>query len=175
MTFPDTIPGTASGAVAPVSDTAPADAPDGSLWVDTSAAPPVLRMLVAGEWLPAVAGAGASSPQANLMWRAVAMSGDPGGQCVALDADAPADATAIHIAANSKHGVAIAGFVRVLKAGDSVFIWDVGNTANSCRFVVTGAPVDYGTWLAIPAQANGAQGNEPGDWSDCYVALTFSG
>lgn len=176
MTFPDTVSSLAGTAhVGPTPPDA-AGTRQGDLWMDTSAAPYLLRVYVDDVWEPAVnadpsVAGGATSPQANLMWKANATPGDPGGQCIGTDTGDPVTCTTVSIAAVSKNSIDIAGFLRLLTTGDTLFVWDRFDTENAVRFKVSSAALDMGTWFLIPVQPAGAQGNEPGDWADVLVAF----
>jgi hypothetical protein len=180
MTFPDTV--AALSGTAHVGPTPPdaATTREGDLWMDTSAAPYLLRVYVEGVWEPAVDAdpsttGGATSPQANLMWKADATPGDPGGQRIGTDTGDPASCTTVSIASVGKNSVVISGFLKLLATGDTLLVWDRFNTENAVRFKVTGPAENWGTWFLVPVQPAGVQGNEPADWADVLVAFTAAG
>jgi len=180
MTFPDTAAQLSAGTAA-VGPLAPegASVREGDLWADTSSSPLVLRVYVDGQWQPAIttegASSGATSPQANLMWKADATPGDPGGQRVGLDTGFPGTASTLSIASTSKSGVVIAGCLQAIGTGDVIFVWDRFDTRNWARFKATGPAEDWGNWFLVPVASAGAQGNEPADWAEVYVAFSGAG
>lgn len=149
--------------------------PDGNWgeWVDLTPAKQIVYNTSLGGG--GSSSGGGTSTSANMQWKATETAGNPGYARVGTDTGVPATTSTLYIAATSKNGFDISGFLAGLRPGDSVFLWARDSSQTWARFDVTGNPVDMVAWYEVPVSPTVLQGVEPNDYAEIFIQLYYSG
>jgi hypothetical protein len=99
---------------------------------------------------------------------------DPGSGRLRFNAATVAATTRLGISATTSDGRDASPLLLAQVAGDSVAVFDTGNTDNLARFRLTAALVDHLTWFELPVAALSASGSAPNNNSPLTVVLAGS-